>query len=96
MMATDANKAEYLTCCVNSDGPSIHAMVEAARDISFRTFAKNVDWQQWATMMGYSIGSEPGLHLKDDWHVSYHKSVYQGQPCYYARHSAIEYIFVKP
>jgi hypothetical protein len=35
------------------------------------------------------------LTMKKDWHISYHRSVYQGRPCLYFVHSAIEYIFVK-
>lgn len=39
--------------------------------------------------------SRGGLRWKDDWAISYHKSVYRGEPCYYYCHSAIEYVFVK-
>ena len=39
------------------------------------------------------MGSGDGLHLKDDWHVNYYRSTFRGQPCYYAKHSAIEHIF---
>ena len=35
------------------------------------------------------------LTLKKDWHVGYSKSTYQGKPCYFITHSAIEYVFVK-
>lgn len=35
------------------------------------------------------------LTMKKDWHISYHKSVYQGRPCLYFVHSAIEYVFVR-
>ena len=69
-------------------------MVDAAKDVSFNTLKRRcADLHQWAHDMGYFVGGERGLHLKDDWAVSYHKSVYDGQPCYYIRHSAIEYIF---
>lgn len=69
-------------------------MVDAARSITFATFRRNcAGVQDWARSMGYSIAGERGLHLKDDWAVSYHKSVYSGRPCYFIRHSAIEYIW---
>lgn len=42
----------------------------------------------------HEVGRQ-GLTLKKDWHVSYHKSTYQGRPCYFMCHSAIEYVFVK-
>lgn len=36
-----------------------------------------------------------GLRFEKDWAISYHKSVYEGMPCYYFDHSRIEYIFCK-
>lgn len=36
------------------------------------------------------------LTQKNDVHISYHQSVYRGKPCYYFKHSAIEYIFTEP
>jgi len=33
------------------------------------------------------------LKLRDDWAVHFHKSTYEGRPCYYMDHSRIEYIF---
>jgi len=86
----------YLTCCVNSTAEKIHAMTDAAREVTLETIKRHCeDLHQWAHDMGYSVGGERGLHLKDDFAVSFHKSTYAGQPCYYIRHSAIEYIFTK-
>lgn len=90
---------QYLTCCVSiaqEQVDDLHNMIERARTIEHDTFIKRCDWAPLARQLGYAVGSEPGLHLKDDWHVSYHLSVFQGKPCYYLRHSAIEYIFVSP
>lgn len=87
-------KYRYLTCCVHSTAEKIGAMVEQAVDVSFATIKRHCsDVHQWAHDMGYAVGGERGLHLKDDWAVSYHRSSYDGQPCYYIRHSAIEHIF---
>lgn len=87
----------YETCCVNSTGPLIRAMVEAAREISYATARKAIGGavlDDWAKGMSYDTGRERGgLRLKNDWHVSYHRSEYDGRPCVYVRHSAIEYIF---
>lgn len=33
------------------------------------------------------------LRLRDDWAVHFHKSTFEGSPCYYMDHSRIEYIF---
>ena len=46
--------------------------------------------------MGYAIGQEEGMHLKDDRLVSYHKSTYLGARCYYAVWSGTEYVFTRP
>ncbi len=82
----------YLTCCVNSDGTSIQAMVDKERDVTLATLRRHcADLSTWETQMGYG----PWLRMSKDYGVSYHKSTYQGQPCYYVRHSAIEYIWVK-
>lgn len=43
----------------------------------------------------HEVASNRPLTLKKDWHVTYHKSTYQGRPCYFMCHSAIEYVFVK-
>jgi hypothetical protein len=92
-------KYRYLTCCVLSTGPAINAMTERAREVSYRTFMRHVDRDELATVSPfdyYDWRRRPrDLTLKRDWHVSYHRSVYEGRPCYYARHSAIEYIFVE-
>jgi hypothetical protein len=92
-----ARQFNYETCCVNSTAEKIHAMVDAARPVSFATIRRHVaGLDEWARGMLYSVENERGLHLKDDPHVSYHKSVYCGRPCYYIAHSCIEYIFTKP
>lgn len=86
----------YLTCCVNSTGPLINAMTERAQEITYRTMRQHCDLAPWAASMGYDPNTRlGGLSLANDWHVSYHKSTYNGAPCYYLRHSAIEYIFTE-
>jgi hypothetical protein len=99
-------KYQYLTKCIDSDGPSITAMVDRARTITFRTFARNCDWQPIAHQLGYITVPGKGLHLDEDYAVSFHRSrfkdpqrahhEFQWVRCYYLRWSAIEYIFVRP
>jgi hypothetical protein len=85
----------YHTCCVHSTAGAIHATVDAARDVTLATIRRHCDGiDDWARAMSYAIGPERGLHLKDDWAVSYHRSVYCGNPCYYIQHSAIEHIWL--
>lgn len=95
---TLAPTMKYLTCCVESTGAKIHAMIDQAKEISYRTARRAIggsEFDRWAKTMSYDIGSERGgLRIKDDWHVQYARSVYDGVPCVYVRHSAIEYIFI--
>jgi len=82
----------YETCCVNSDGPSITAMVDAAREIKLGTFRRHCESSRLESELGYCRG---GLSLARDWHVTFYKSRFRGRPCYYLRHSAIEYVFTE-
>ncbi len=86
----------YRTCCVESTAALITPMVEAARDITRRRFLKHVDraeLREVERMLGYYAHHSQGLTMAGDYHVSYHRSVFGGHPCYYFRWSAIEYIF---
>ena len=81
----------YLTCCVNSDGRSITDMVDNAREITRETFFRHVSRKETSDLLGY----DKDFPISRDWHMSFHKSIYRGKPCYYVVHSAIEYIFIK-
>lgn len=89
---------EYLTCCVNSTAGKINKMIDNSRDISYRVAREIIGsftLDEWAGQMGYDVGFQRGgLRLKKDWAVSYSKSQYEGNPCVYITHSAIEYIFI--
>ena len=90
-------KYRYLTCCVSSTAELIEAMTDQAREITYDTFRRHVPASVLESVFPhYDWGRVfPGcLRLKDDWHVAYYRSVYDGQICVYAVHSAIEYIFV--
>ena len=87
-------KLQYLTNCVNSTAEHINNMVEVAREITYGTFIKHVDWKELANMFSCETHYKHGLLLKNDWAVSYFKSKYRGKPCYYVCHSCIEYIFI--
>ena len=90
---------EFRTNCIHSTGESISEMVEAATQISYRTFRRYVSIEEVNEMLGYL---NPGqrhykgrLTLQKDYAVSYYKSRYEGAPCYYVRWSAIEFIWTK-
>jgi hypothetical protein len=87
----------YSINCVNSDAESIHALLDSSREVSYKTFCKHCkDLDEWAQNMKYDIyRGRGGLRLKNDWAVSYHKGKYQGKPCYFLRHSGIEYIWLE-
>lgn len=91
----------YETCCINSTAQAINDMTDRARGITYATFMRNVGgWEKVKDIDPFSYYESPssrngGLKLKNDWAVSYCRSVYRGKSCVYACHSAIEYIFVK-
>ncbi len=80
---------QYETCCVHSTFEKISAMTREAKQVSYRTFRKYVSIREVSKMLGY----DRYLPLKKDWHVGFFKSHYDGKPCYYLVHSAIEYIW---
>lgn len=88
----------FETNCVNSTCKLITDMVEQEKPVGRATFLKHVDRDELREIeAGLSYEQHPsrGLTMAGDWHVSYHKSHYDGKPCYYFRHSAIEWIFVE-
>ena len=85
----------YTTCCVNSTNELITDMTDSEVEITYRTFRKYAEGlDEWAKDMHYDARKDVGLTLRNDWHVSYHKSVYDGKPCVYLVHSHIEHIWV--
>jgi len=95
-MTTETAEFHYQTCCVESDAESINALCDAAEDVSYEELVANcVGVDEWAVTKGYDIDREQGLVLEDDWHVSFCKSTYQGEPCYYIQWSRIEYIWLR-
>lgn len=88
---------KYETCCVDApNGELIDALKENARQISYRTFRRHCEGvDEWAASKGYDRRSDQGVTLKGDWAVSFHKSTYDGRPCYYICWSGIEYIWTK-
>ena len=84
----------YWTDCVSSVGSLINEMRDDERDleVTYETMRAHCEGLLlWATGMGY----DRWLPLSKDWAVGYYKSFYAGAPCYYLRHSAIEYIWIK-
>jgi hypothetical protein len=88
----------YFKTCVDhsqEEVPALCAMIDEAIDISLRTFRKHcIGFAEIAKQLGYERDSRKGLTIANDWHVSYHRSKYNGKRCYYLRWSAIEHIWL--
>lgn len=85
----------YLTNCVDSVADLITPMQEAATEICYATFVRYCDPLEPAVFRDiYVTDKRRGLTLKDDYMVSFYKSVFSGVPCYYVYQSAIAYIWV--
>jgi len=86
----------FRTTCVHSTGKLINAMINQSKTVTYRTMMKHCEGMlEFAKELGYNRSRSQGLTLKRDWAVSYHKSFYDGWPCYYFRWSAIEHIWIK-
>ena len=84
----------FYISCVESTYEKIRDMIDNSIKITYRTFFKYVDLKEVSEILGYDLYPTQGLTIKNDWHVSYHKGKYEGELCYFLRHSAIEYIFL--
>jgi len=90
-------QARYRFCCVEAPAEPLTEMIDNAREITLRTFRKHVDRASFLDLqrqLGYSTGSQKGLHISRDYHVRFYVSKYKGQPCYYINWSAIEHVFM--
>jgi len=87
--------------CVDWPRPEVKylsQMIDDNIDITRSTFMSHVskdDMDYLEQQLGYAKRKSDGLTMKDDWHVSYHRSKLKGERVYYFRHSAIEYVFVE-
>lgn len=93
----------FITSCVDAFGDDISEMTAISKDISVDKFLKiareggflddilmGFGYQD----MGEALNKTARAAFKDDWSVSYSTSYYQGYPCVYMRHSAIEHVWI--
>lgn len=92
----------YYNNCVNwphKDVDGLSDMIDAARDITRKTFLKHVNARSRGDiegMLGYAPHDPRAvLTMARDWAVSYHKSKLHGKTVYFFVQSAIEYVFTK-
>lgn len=90
-------KLQYAYNCTNpGDSRELAAITDNFTDISYETFRRKVDTEQFDMLcsgLGYAVGNEKGLHIKNDWSVSFHKALYKGNPIYFFSWSSIEFVF---
>ena len=86
---------KYACNCTDMyDGEPIQDMVDIEREITWETLLKHVSVEEINEIFPFYLDC-PGLSLKSDYAVQFCKSKFEGKPCYFIRHSAIEYIFLK-
>ncbi len=87
---------QYVGNCISARENDIRDMVDESLTITRKTFLQHVDYEtvmkDIEEQLGY-VTSGPGLHMAGDWAVSYYRSFYRGERCYYFDWSSIEYIF---
>jgi hypothetical protein len=93
----DKEKYSFCTDCTTAEvGDKIEQMVDQSEDISYKKFVEVVGEEvlkeQFPAPL-YDWEGMGGLEMKDDYAVSFNRSVYDGKPAYYVVHSAIEYVF---
>jgi len=84
----------YQCCCIEALGEDINEMRDhpKCRMITYRTFRKHcAGVREWAKALGY----DRWLPISKCQYVAFYKSFYQDRPCYYAVHSAIEFIWTE-
>lgn len=87
---------KFKISCPDSTPELINNLIADATEITWKTFIKHVDIDDLLEMFPqYMKSGRWGLTIGNDWSISCHKSIYNGQPCYYLQHSGIEYIFVE-
>ena len=96
----------FHTDCIRSTAKLITEMVEAAKEITWETFIYYVPVEEVKRVFplysyhGEKFNPNTGQltaprHLKDDYGVRFYSSRYDGRPCYFIEHSAIEHVFLQ-
>ena len=76
--------------------PYLEDMMDKEKTISYKELAKAVGVQVLSAIFPDYDWSKKKTHMRlwDDYAVSYHKSMFNGYPCFYVTHSGIEFVFV--
>ena len=79
----------FTTTCVNSTADLILDMVDRAREVTWRTFARHIPRHE---LRAYFPGPPA---LERDYRVRFYRSFFAGRRCYFLVHSAIEYVWTE-
>jgi hypothetical protein len=86
------------TRCIDQEGPdgidNLRSLYANDRQVTYATFAKHCDSEAFARDLGYALGREDGLKLKNDRCVRFYRSKWKGKPCFYVDQSAVDFIFL--
>ena len=90
---------QYDRSCAECDDcvDALNYMTANAKDVTYGTMLRNCDGLlDWAVEKGFSrrVNQGSGVTLRLDPYVSYHKSTFQGTPCFYLCWSGFEIIWV--
>ncbi len=90
----------FKTDCIHSDSESINKMRDQAIKISYKTILRHCNnLKEIATNLNYDLRKNAknshGITLFNDWAVSFYKSKYRNEPCYYFLYSGVEFIWTK-
>ena len=87
-------KLNFKGSCVELPGKFITEIVDRSIPISYRTFRKYVSGKDLREMFTvYDWGVKGGLHIQDDWAVSFYRSRYKKKFYYFVQWSGIEFIW---
>jgi hypothetical protein len=73
-------------------------MVDNSIEITWETFIKHVMWTEIRDHFDYyswKSGRGFGLHIKDDYAVSFKRGKLGDKKCYFIQHSGIEYMWLE-
>ena len=90
---------EYYRNCVETpdeDLQRLNDMIDGAIDIERRTFMRHCgeSAKEVFRHLGYADHPSQGLTSAADYHISYHRSKWGGERCYFFKWSAIEFYFL--
>lgn len=92
----------YFKSCVDFTGDEVEHLLamldsEAETRVTLATLRRHCGAaviSAWATGHGYELSKRRGLTMAGDYAISYHRSIYRGERCYFIRWSGIEFIWV--